>query len=183
MSDNNKTWAAFWSENKPLVWFIIIVLTFVLGYLIYNKWAIEVGDTKLTPPAETKEEVVDMSKDAQVPETPTPKHENTNSTPKKKSRTSDENRSDERHDLSMSGNIVQENGEPAINAKVICNNCLTSNSPAFSDQTGRFKIYYSIKYKENEYPTKTIELAIFHQNKTYFASQSISQDFLTIELK
>jgi len=186
MSDNNKTWAAFWSENKPLVWFITLVVTVILGYLIYNKWGIVVGNAILTPPIETKEvesEVAKVLPDKQVPEKSTQKQKNTNPISPQKPETSNHSKNDKRHDSSMSGNIIQENGEPAINAKVICSNCLTSNSPVFSDQIGRFKINYSIEYKEIEYPTKTIELTVIHQNKTYSAFPSISQNSLKIELK
>jgi hypothetical protein len=184
--NNNKTWATFWSENKPLAWFIVIVLTIAVGYLLYNKWVIKVGDTVIQSPTEAKEEVSKQSKEIsqnEVGREKTPKDENRNTVHEKGPRTDEVSKDNERHGLSMSGSVIQENGKPAINAKITCSNCLTSNSPVFSDQAGRFKINYSIKCSDSEYPTKSLELTIFHQDKSYFASQSISQNTLTIELK
>lgn len=53
MTEDKKTWAAILLENKPLVWFIAIVLTLTLGYLIYNKYEIEALGVKVTPPVQT----------------------------------------------------------------------------------------------------------------------------------
>ncbi|MDX2278081.1 MAG: hypothetical protein NW218_00775 [Saprospiraceae bacterium] len=184
MSDNNnKTWAAFWSENKPMAWFMLIVLVIALGYLIYNKWIIQIGDTiKIQPSTEAKEQVLTPSDEVSKNDVPS-KQTRKNAVLEKESKTVEAGKIDERHGLSMSGNVIQEDGKPAINAKIICSNCLVSNSPVFSDQAGRFKINYSIKCKDSEYPTKAVELTIFHQNKSYSASQSISQNSLTIDLK
>jgi hypothetical protein len=184
MSDNNnKTWASFWSENKPMAWFMLIVLVIALGYLLYNKWVIQVGDTiKIQPPTESKEQVPKPSEEISKNDV-SGKQTRKNAVLETESKTVEIKKVDERHGLSMNGNVTQEDGKPAINAKITCSNCLTSNSPVFSDQAGRFKINYSIKCTDSEYPTKSLELTIFHQDKSYFASQSISQNSLTIDLK
>lgn len=53
MTENKKTWVDILLVNKPLVWFIAIVLTSTLGYLIYNKYGIEGFGVKVTPPVDT----------------------------------------------------------------------------------------------------------------------------------
>jgi Iap family predicted aminopeptidase len=53
MTEDKKTWVAILLENKPLVWFIAMVLTLTLGYLIYNKYQIEGFGVKVTPPVQT----------------------------------------------------------------------------------------------------------------------------------
>jgi hypothetical protein len=70
MSENSKTWAAFWSENKPLVWFITISLIAMLGYLIYNNW--EITTTSLKPPSEkeVKSPHEPTKVEGQIPEKP-----------------------------------------------------------------------------------------------------------------
>jgi hypothetical protein len=133
--------------------------------------------------AETKEEVTSLAKGVSSNETPEKQTIEKNNVLETAPKITEVRKDDERHGLSMTGNVEQEDGKPAINAKITCNNCLTSNSPVFTDQAGRFKINYSIKCTDSEYPTKSLELTIFHQDKSYFASQSISQSSLTIDLK
>lgn len=83
----------------------------------------------------------------------------------------------------LNGKIVKENGVAVEGAKIVCENCSTSDTPAFSDKDGRFKINYSIKYKKKEYPLKAIELSISHGGVTQYASQHISVTNLKITLQ
>lgn len=135
MGDNNRTWADFWAENKPLAWFITIALTIALGYLIYNKWIIEVGKAKFTPPSSPPiATTTDTSSPVKPPPKPTP-----SPSPKNPEGIAKTNNPDERHGLTMSGHIAQPNGQPAANAKVTCNNCLTYDGPVSADQSGNFR--------------------------------------------
>ncbi|MBK8968365.1 MAG: hypothetical protein IPM36_17200 [Lewinellaceae bacterium] len=184
---NGKTWADFFSENKALVWFIFLVAACFSGYLIYNNWVLRYGDIELSPPKAqdiTEETSTSKNKDTktivQTPSKPKVKNQNPEA-----SRTSNsENTGDTQiHQSFMTGSILDTNGKPALNAKIVCDNCLTSDGPKYADEFGSFRMAYQVEYKTNEYSLKSLEFTIIHNQKTYSASQSISQKSLKIELK
>ncbi len=186
---NGRTWADLFSENQSAIRLFIIILLLFVGYLVFNKWTMIYGNIKLIPP-DTKDTIATTDTRNTGIAKPTQesfqrKRSNTGERYPVSEPTSNIAREDESviYKSSMKGKVVDLNNHPIINARITCDNCLTSDDPKFSDEYGGFIISYQLRYFANEFPTKSIEFTIFYNGINYSASQSISQNSINIELK